>query len=296
MKFHTLSLKDKIIFNKYINEIGASLSKHNFASLFLDQAFFKVSWAKIKDCICVFAEQKSGTYMLLPPLGEFDREVISRCFDFMDSHNKDNAISRIENASEEQKEILKTLGLGIKNGFHEYLYKREDLIQLRGNKFKPKRAGFNQFVRNYDFKEEKFSKKRSGDCLRLYKIWSSQRKSAHGDRIYQAMLDENFRLHGLALKKSEELGLEGLIIKINSKICAYSLGYKLNDQIFCILFEVADLTKKGIAQYIFKRMCEERKEPFINTMDDSGLEALKKAKLSYRPLKQVQVYRAGRSF
>jgi hypothetical protein len=49
-----------------------------------------------------------------------------------------------------------------------------------------------------------------------------------------------------------------------------------------------DLGIKGLSQFIFRRMAEEfRGFTYINAMDDSGLESLRRQKLSYRPVRQI---------
>jgi uncharacterized protein len=65
----------------------------------------------------------------------------------------------------------------------------------------------------------------------------------------------------------------------------------LDKDTFCILYEITDLTIKGLSQFIFRQFCSELKDyRYINVMDDSGLENLKRVKLSYRPLKVIPAY------
>jgi hypothetical protein len=62
--------------------------------------------------------------------------------------------------------------------------------------------------------------------------------------------------------------------------------YEINKDTFCILYEITDLSVKGLAQFIFKEFATELTGyKYINIMDDSGLENLKKVKLSYQPEK-----------
>jgi hypothetical protein len=67
------------------------------------------------------------------------------------------------------------------------------------------------------------------------------------------------------------------------------LAYK--PETFCILYEITDLGIKGLAQFIFRRYCQELKDyKFINIMDDSGLENLRRTKLAYKPVRQVRAF------
>ncbi len=87
------------------------------------------------------------------------------------------------------------------------------------------------------------------------------------------------------------LRLAGRIVRIDKEIKAFSFGFELNPEAFCILYEITDLSIKGLAQFIFRRFCAELKDyRFINIMDDSGLENLKKVKLSYKPIRLIPAY------
>ncbi|MFZ2357354.1 MAG: phosphatidylglycerol lysyltransferase domain-containing protein, partial [Candidatus Omnitrophota bacterium] len=71
----------------------------------------------------------------------------------------------------------------------------------------------------------------------------------------------------------------------------FSFGFKLNEHSFCILYEITDLSAKGLAQFIFREFCRQLPDyKYINIMDDSGLENLKQVKLSYHPVKLEPAY------
>jgi hypothetical protein len=90
---------------------------------------------------------------------------------------------------------------------------------------------------------------------------------------------------------------------VDGRLAAYTFGYPLpislapqeggegEGSVFCILFEIADRAVKGLSQFIFREFCREL-EPyeFINTMDDSGLDGLRRAKLAYHPVRLVESF------
>ena len=69
------------------------------------------------------------------------------------------------------------------------------------------------------------------------------------------MLEDSGVSFNAALRYSKRIGLSGYVVKASGKIKACSLGYPLNKEIFCILFEVCDLGLRGIAQFIFREFC-----------------------------------------
>ncbi|MDP2941198.1 MAG: phosphatidylglycerol lysyltransferase domain-containing protein, partial [Candidatus Omnitrophota bacterium] len=128
-------------------------------------------------------------------------------------------------------------------------------------------------------------------CLRLYNRWQGERKKQNPDPLYQWMLQDSKKSLLAALKNYPSLGLEGRVVEIGGRLQAFTLGFPLNADTFCVLYEITNLKYRGLAQFIFMRFCRDLGQyKFINAMDDSGLENLKRVKLSYRPVKIVSAY------
>ncbi len=122
-----------------------------------------------------------------------------------------------------------------------------------------------------------------------------ERQSQNQDRIYQGMLEDSRNCLKVALDNYASLGFMGRAVKIDKEIKAFTFGFRLNPDTFCILYEIADLSIKGLSQFIFRRFCSELEGyKYINIMDDSGLDNLKKVKLSYYPAKLIPAYIAKR--
>jgi hypothetical protein len=133
------------------------------------------------------------------------------------------------------------------------------------------------------------------DCLGLFDAWTRERKAQSNDDVYCGMLEDNRKVIREALANYKQLKLEGVMVKVNREIKAFTFGYKLNTHTFCILYEITDLAIKGLAQFIFRRFSQELKNyRYINIMDDSGLENLRKTKLAYKPARLIPAYIATR--
>jgi hypothetical protein len=77
---------------------------------------------------------------------------------------------------------------------------------------------------------------------------------------------------------------------VDDVIRAYTFGYELSPSVFCVLLEVTDHSIPGLAQFVFREFCREaagRGYEFVNTMDDSGLPSLARAKQAYHPCRLV---------
>jgi hypothetical protein len=123
------------------------------------------------------------------------------------------------------------------------------------------------------------------DCLKLFSKWARSRKQKFQDPYYHKLLEDSFSAHKLAIENFKGLGLTGRVIKIRKKICAYTFGFEITKDMFCVLLEVCDLRFKGISEFIFREFSKEMSQyKYINAMDDSGLENLRISKLSYHPI------------
>jgi len=169
--------------------------------------------------------------------------------------------------------------------FPDYVYLTKDLIELKGNKYKHKRASCNYFSKSYKFQYLPYKQNMKNDCLKLFSKWACARKQKFPDLYYHKLLEDSNSSHKLAIENFKPLELTGRVIKIKGKICAYTFGFEITKDMFCVLLEVCDLTFKGIAEFIFREFAKEMiLHKYINTMDDSGLENLRLSKLSYHPI------------
>lgn len=292
MKLQKLTIKDKRFFEKYLKLSQHKLCAYAFENIYIWEGLFDIYWALIDESLCVFFKDISGYFLYLPPLAKnLKSSVISEVFKIMRKLNKNRAVSRIENVERKDINFYNNLGYEARYKSCDYISKRTDLSQLKGERFKPKRHSVNYFIKNYKFQYLPFSLKYTNDCIKLYKTWSLERKEKIKDALYQYMLDDNFTSLKTALSNYRDLNFTGSIVKMDGELKAFTFGYRLNKDTFCILFEIADLSVKGLAQFIFYRFCNELHScKYINIMDDSGLANLKKAKLSYHPQKLVNSY------
>ncbi|MCX5711288.1 MAG: phosphatidylglycerol lysyltransferase domain-containing protein [Candidatus Omnitrophica bacterium] len=292
MKLKSISLKDKAIFTQHLKYSRHELAVYSFADIFIWKGLFDISWVVIDGNPCIFFKDNFGTFLYLPPLGKkFSPEAVLSSYNIAASLNKNPEVTRIENIEEE--EIASYRGLGFKCSLksQDYLCLRKDLVSLSGNKLKSQRWARNYFLNHYKFEFSPLLPKDKQGCLSLYDSWMGMRKAGNSGHVYQGMMEDSRIALQVALANYSVLNLKGTAVRINKKIRGFTFGYELNKDTFCILYEVTDLSVKGLAQFIFSRNCAELKGyKYINVMDDSGLENLKKVKLAYKPVKLVPAY------
>ncbi len=294
MKASAALLDQKVLFDQYLGRCSISLSTYHFSSIFLWQDFFNFTFEEINGALCVFAQQANSSFLYLPPLGTMDIPVIEKCFEKMDAVNPRTA--RIENLTESQIQQLPPQFKAYQKA-QEYVYRKDDLIHLEGQAYKSQRHDINLATRDHDLDYRPYEDADFAACQKLYELWAKERFQKHEDAVYRTMLEENKRVHPLALQFHHQLGLVARVVATGGKIVAYSLGYPLNSDTFCVLLEVSDLRIKGLSAFIFNRFCRDavwQSYSFVNTMDDFGMPQVAQAKEAYHPIQHLPVYTVSR--
>jgi len=305
MQLRPLTLDDKPIFEAYARRTYTFLSGYAFAPLYVWRELFQFYWTLLDNHFCVFAKQGDDYFMPILPLGisEYRRScqprasrtlnVVQEAYRFMLESNRNPHIARIENVPQEMLSFFEKHGFCTTLKETEYLYETEALGRLSGNRYKSKRHAYNAFVAHYPSSTlSPYCTDDRDECFALYDTWHTARASKCDDAIYRAMLDDSRIAHQLGVSHAEALGLLGRVVRINGEIRGYTFGYSLNVDMFCVLFEIADLGTKGLAQFIYREFCKELMDTYrwINAMDDSALENLKRVKRSYHPVRLIPSY------
>jgi hypothetical protein len=211
----------------------------------------------------------------------------------MRTRNHGSAVSRIENVPEEWGERLGAMGYRVRPKDPDYLYRTADLVELAGDPYRSQRAACNRFEREHRHVVEPYRDADCEACLSLFRDWSAQKQAAGLDEAGRHMLGDSEAAHREALTVHRDLGLAGLVVRVDGRIRAYTFGYRRSPSVFCVLLEVADRTIPGLAAFIFREFCREAAvggAEFVNTMDDAGLPSLAHAKRTYHPVRLVPSY------
>ena len=219
--------------------------------------------------------------------------VVNSAYQSMLDASRNPHITRIENVPQELISYFEGNGFRATLKETEYLYETEALVGLRGDRYKQQRHAYNVFVAKYpSAKLRPYTAVDQDDCLSLYDKWRERRSEKSDDPIYNAMLDDSWSAHRIGISHADALGLVGRVVRIDGEIRGYTFGYPLGAGTFCVLFEITDLGTKGLAQFIYREFCKELVGTYrwINAMDDSGLENLKRVKHAYHPIQLMPSY------
>lgn len=175
---------------------------------------------------------------------------------------------------------------------YDYIYNVEDLAFLKGKAYQSKRNFANRFQKNHpDCRVVPISKENLAQVEQMLEIWYADRqeKDPQGD----------YHMEKAALRKAltymEQLQLEGIALMEENRVLAMTLGSRLTEDTFDVHFEKALETEEGayarinqaFAGYLMEKYPALR---YLNREDDMGLEGLRRAKLSYRPVRLIEKY------
>ncbi len=177
--------------------------------------------------------------------------------------------------------------------FHDYVYGADDLAQLKGNRYAKKRNLINQFDRAYVQEGRvRVAPIRPGDaagCIAFLEKWCDA-YDCDAEEVDDLACEKQAAIN--ALNHIDQLGMQGIMLRIDGEISAFGIWARLTRQMGVLHFEKAFSDVKGLYQY-FDRECARQlfKEClYINKESDMGIAGLKKAKKSYYPLRMVKSY------
>lgn len=296
MKLRPLTIRDKHTIEKFLRLRQHRLSVYTFENIYIWKALFDIRWCIINESLCIFFEDPTGCFLYLPPLGGSEEPAAAlEAFRIMDGKNRNPGISRIENIETDDVAFFRESGYTVADKPGEYLCVRSELVQLKGERFKSKRACCNYFTAHNDFKYFDYSARFRAACLALYAGWMRERRETRDDAVYRGMLSDSLRCFEVLLKYYGKLSVTGKLVEIDGAIKACTFGFRISRETFCVLYEITDLSYKGLAQFIFREFCAGLNDyRYINIMDDSELPNLRTVKQSYHPAGIIPAFIAQR--
>ena len=174
----------------------------------------------------------------------------------------------------------------------DYVYDITALATLKGRKYHSKRNHLHRFAESFpDYCVEPLDKHNLHKVSELAENWYEQKLLDNPDGDFEM---EKTAL-SVALSNYETLQFEGLLLKNGDDILAFTLGSRMNSDTFDVHFEKAVTPAAYVAinnefaKYINNKYPEIK---YLDREEDMGLEGLRKAKISYRPHKLTEKFRA----
>lgn len=293
--FQELKIEDKNILDPYFQLNYHENSHLNFTNLFMWRKPYHIEWCIEEDILFFIAEYNEEKFALQPLCTE-DKffMAIDKIRAYFAEQNLPLVFSGLEEMAVEK---LKEYPAGEfefedNRDDYDYVYNSADLIKLAGRKFHSKKNHLNSFRKNYP--EAKYLPI-NDDIITLCKItingWYKKRLAlTPDDPFIKAERDAIIEV----LNNFDALKLKGGAIFLVNKVMAFTFGEALNTDTAVIHVEKADPDVNGAYTAINQSFVENEwaDMAYINREEDMGIEGLRKAKESYRPVKMIKKFTA----
>ena len=259
--------------------LAEGISEFTFANIYLFRETHNYRISQLKDGLYIITGRDGEEPFFMLPFGLPNENVIK---DIFTKHRSMKAVTK------SQAEQLSASGYAVsedRDNF-DYLYARENMVNLTGRKFHKKKNLLNMFIRNNECQAKPLLEEYRDDAFRILHEWE-RRNNGPGDVTAAAE----------ALEKMWPLQLCGGIFYIDGQPVAYCLGEELAlGTSFVIHFEKAVLEPefRGIYQFINQAFASILPDKYqtINREQDLGAPGLRQSKESYQPVGFVKKYRA----
>jgi uncharacterized protein len=280
-----LDLEDMQLLDDLFRGLQPSISEFTFANLYLFRLAHDYRLTKFDNALVILGRGYGGEpYFLLPPADGSERALSRLLGDGLTLYGADENF--VEN-------FLQDRGVEIvpdRDSF-DYLYLRQELAELPGNRFHKKKNRINYFSRRHAHTIELYGERHLQGCLDLIEEWRRVREEIENDSVaLEAAANAE------ALRMAVPLGLEGVVVLVEGRIKAFALGERLNSTTSVLHFEKGDPFMEGIYQLIdreFNRLlftgCT-----YVNREQDLGITNLRESKLSYHPVELIEKFRVRR--
>ena len=284
IEFKPVRLEDKQTIERYTMPSGIYNCDLAFANMYCWQAMYRSAWAEIDGFLVIRFQIGGGEKIgYMQPVGEGDfARIIPALRE--DAHAHGQRL-RIIGLTDEGREMVRNMHAGLfafesDRGMEDYVYNADDLRNLTGRRYQPKRNHINRFMAEYpDFRYEQLTRERFGECMQLEREW----RRAHEGHTSELCAEQ--RAMQRAFEHFEELEMIGGCIYVGDKLIAFTYGSAVNDHTFDTHVEKADTDYDGAFTIINKLFAQHLPARFtmINREEDLGIDGLRQSKLSYHP-------------
>jgi uncharacterized protein len=279
-----LLLDDKPLLDRLFSELQPRISELTFANLYLFRKVHDYRLTMVDDAVVATGCGYDGARYFLPPFcGDVSAATMELIGKGLTLYGADDLFL---------KEVG-TEGLSViedRDNF-DYLHLKKEMATLPGKAYHKKNNRVNYFTARHRHTVEFFEDRHLDGALALLEEWRRVR-IAMGPRSVAGEVASTAE----ALNLRNELGLSGVVVLVEGVVRGFALGERLNKTTAVCHFEKGDLFMEGLYQLLdreFSRILF-TECIYLNREQDLGIESLRQAKLSYRPLELVKKYRIRR--
>jgi hypothetical protein len=290
-----ITLQDKMLFEGYFRKYPPQNSEFTFTNLFMWRNYYNLLHLEYKDHLILFSHDylktrrkpinsNSKEYLyFFPPVGPHADQIILELYEQIDNlevHRVPDEICSKLNGTENFNK-LELDCIEDRNNW-DYVYDKEEISNLAGNKYRQNRRWLQKFLDNYKYDFQMLNQSNIEKYKELQLEWCVIRACTE-DESLEAEQEAIYE----ALNNFSTLNFSGGLLCVNEKCVAYTFGEMLNETTLVIHIEKAHAEFEGAYQAInnlFLKNCDLNAK-YVNREQDLGIEGLRRAKESYKPVR-----------
>ena len=285
--FKPLTLQDKLLFDNHYKKFPPFHSDQLFTTMMSWNEYGHYHYILIKNHLIIMTTINNQV-QFRHPIGRHNREIFYQILKLAKNVESDCPLGFIDHASKVYlTQNFPKLEFIPQRGYFDYIYLSSELAKLEGEKFRKIRNRLNKFKNKNIYTTEDISRDNMEEIRKFLKRWCLWR-DCESDNI----LKNEKKAIIYSMKHFFDLGLSGLVIRVNEKIEAISVYEKMNDETVVIHYEKGSPYYDGIYKAINQEVAERvfTRYRYINRESDMDIPGLRQAKMSYRPNHLVEVF------
>lgn len=298
-----ISIDNREILDKYLNGYEYKTSGLSFSAQYMWRDINKFSWDMIGEYMCISGishlELEDGIELpfMFPPLtatGEYDkdalRETIYNAKAHFEKKGQPFSLRLVPfHIMEIIKEAVPEMQFLDDRPNYDYIYLTQELIDLKGKSFHSKKNHLNYFKKTYEYEYVELTSDMADEAMSFISDFN-RRKEVPAHEMEMLKMEE--RAMEDVFVNLEKVGYSAGAILIDGKIEAIAIGGKLGKKTITEHVEKANIEYRGLYQAINNEFCRNvaSETKYINREEDMGIPNLRKAKLSYKPVKLLEKY------
>ena len=297
-----ITLESRDILEEYLSGYEYKASGYSLSSLYMWRNINNFCWQIIGDYLCLSGtshlELDTEEPFLFHPLskdGKYDpiklKETIYEAKKIFEKAGYQFSIRLLPFHMIEylEKAMPKEINFTDDRPNYDYMYLAEDLIQLKGRHYHGKKNHLNFFHNNYKYEYVTLTSEMADEAMDFIRAFN-ERKHLSDHEMKLLKMEE--RAMDDVLRNLEKVGYLAGAIRIDGKLQALSIGGYLGKKTVTVHVEKANIEYRGLYQAINNEFCKHipLRVKYINREEDMGIPGLRKAKLSYHPIKLVETY------
>lgn len=240
---------------------------------------------RINHTLCILIQDRTDTFFLPPLSPVTDITTINTCLQHCGS------LSRIPERVFWHLSCLSYRSMPIPDQF-DYLYRRQDLADMKGSRYDGKRNHINRFkVRFPDWSLHPLSEKWSHEALDLFDNWCEGKTRS----LTEPELSESSQRAALhrAFSNFEDLGLMGIAVVNRTRMLGFLLASPLSSETAVVHFQYGLPEASGVMPLLLQEASRSIFSNFtyLNLEQDIGIAGLRKSKQSLHPHCLIKKYR-----